>query len=101
MPRIPRGDFQFVKGSLERILYEDAFKAVEETPGAWEFLENESPPEGQGYMFWSHPILTAIQQNMKEMNSHSGASYGMTMRTVEFIAKHGWDAWVWESTRPR
>ncbi len=80
-------------------MYEDAFKAVEATPGGWEFLETMAPPDEKGYMFWNHPIQKSIEANMKLLNDHSGASYGMTMRTVEFIAKHGWDAWVWEMTK--
>ena len=88
-----RGDFSFVESSWEREMFQDAFQAVEATPGGWEFLAQESPPADRGFMFWSHPTLTAIGRNMR-YDGHSGASHALVMRSMEFIAKKGWQAWV-------
>ncbi len=89
------GDFSFLPAARahEREMYEDAYQAVEATPGGWDFLKNQSPPADKGFMFWSHPTLSAINRNIK-YGGHSGASHGFVMRTMEFIAKNGWDAWV-------
>ena len=89
---IPWGDFSFLADKSERFMLEDAFKAVEATPGGWDFLRTQSPPAGQGYMFWQHPTLKAIGDRLYD--GHSGASYALTMRTMESIAKDGWNAWV-------
>jgi hypothetical protein len=88
-----RGDFSFVAPEWEREMYQDAFQAVEATPGGWEFLAAESPPETKGFMFWSHPTLSAINRNMK-YGGHSGSSHALVMRSMESIAKNGWVAWV-------
>lgn len=91
-----RGDFDSLNLSTwDRQMIESAFQAVESVPGGWEFLKTYNPGEG-GFMFSNPP------PKMKEINDavikgyegHSGASYGGTMRVLEFIAKQGWDAYV-------
>ena len=42
-------------------------------------------------MFSNHPLISTITDKM-EYKGHSGASFGMTMRVMEHIAKHGWDS---------
>lgn len=49
----------------------------------------------EGFMFSTSPELTEINKHMK-YEGHSGASYGCTMRRIEFIAKKGWGAYVAE-----
>lgn len=84
------GDFSFMNTN-DNYLLSDAYRAIT-VAGQWDFMRTEEPPEGQGYMFWPHPSLSAIT---KEMNcDHSGASYGWTMRQMQFIAKRGWDEYV-------
>lgn len=93
---VPRGDFSTLKlGDWDREMIESAFKAVESVPGGWDFLRTYEPGDG-GFMFSTPP------PKMEEINAaverfyggHSGASYGMTMRVIEFIAKKGWEAYV-------
>ena len=46
-------------------------------------------------MFSEHPMLTNIGDTAESMgHGHSGASWAMTMRTMEHIAKGGWDDYV-------
>lgn len=74
----------------------DAYLAVTKVPGGWEYLARPGVPKGGSFMFGPEtPILTQIN-NAMSYQGHSGASYGMTMRVIEFIAKHGWDAYVKE-----
>jgi len=74
---------------------------------AWEFLRNFSKSENtneianptarKGFMFCRHPTLTKISRiyNTKPSSeSHSGASYALLMRTVEYIATDGFDAFA-------
>lgn len=95
-----RGDFSFVASKWDRVMYEDAFQAVEATPGGWEFLAQQSPPADKGFMFWSHPTLSEINKNIK-YGGHSGSSHAMVMRSMEFIAKEGWTTWVAEISTHR
>lgn len=89
---IPWGDFSFLADKFERFMLDDAFKAVEATPGGWDFLRAESPPADKGYMFWQHTTLKAIGDRLYD--GHSGASYALTMRAMESIAKDGWSKWA-------
>lgn len=88
------GDFSFLGDAFSRTFLEDAYQAVT-AAGAWEFMKTRSPPEDRGYMFWSEPPeLKEIQKHMKLGDQHSGASYGMVMRSMQAIAVRGWDNWV-------
>jgi uncharacterized membrane protein YkvI len=35
-----------------------------------------------------------IHKHMTMLDDHSGASYGIGMRRMQYIAKHGWEAFV-------
>ena len=81
---------------MDREMIQSAFEAVESVEGGWEFLRSYTPPENQGFMFSSSPgkrqeIDDAISNRYP---GHSGASYGLTMRVIESIAKKGWEAYA-------
>ena len=89
------GDFSHIDCDLTRGSLEGTYKAVSNVKGAWDFLKVYTPAEGQGFMFSSHRILTEISNETENLNvGHSGASWGMCMRHMEYIAKHGWDQYV-------
>ena len=92
------GNFDSLNLSVwDKQMIESAFQAVSSVEGGWEFLKTYEPGEG-GFMFSSPP------PKMKEINDavnkryegHSGASYGGTMRVIQYIAQKGWDAYVKE-----
>ena len=58
----------------------------------WEWFRDEKPPKDQGYMYWDHENVDAISDNLKN-NNHSGASFGMCMRQMQFIAENSWEDW--------
>lgn len=89
---IPRGDFSFLESEVDREMLQDAFQAVSEA-GAWDLLKNPSVPGSGGFMFGQNPAVKAIESFIK-YEGHSGASHGMTMRVMEFIAKNGWGEYV-------
>ena len=69
----------------------------------WEWFRDEEPPENAGYCYWGHENVNAISNGL-ENNNHSGASFGMCMRQIQFIAKNSWEAWnernaKWNSKR--
>ncbi len=55
----------------------------------WDWLSHFTPEAGKGFMFSSNPEITAIGQAI-EADGHSGASFAICMRQMEFIAKQGW-----------
>jgi hypothetical protein len=88
-----RGDFSFITGANERAMLEDGFKAVE-TIEAWNDLKAD-PGEG-GFMY--SPAAASINRRitgaMALQDTHSGLSYGWTLRNMQYIAQNGWDAYV-------
>lgn len=87
------GDFNALKvDDFERTMLEDAYKAVTKS-NRWDFLRRSDVPGPKGFMFSSWPQMKDIDTNM-EYQGHSGASYGWTMRQMEFIAKQGWDVYA-------
>lgn len=64
----------------------------------WDWFRTESPPENQGYSWWSHPNIDKISDNLqndygKLDNPHSGASFACSMRNMQAIAKEGFPVW--------
>jgi hypothetical protein len=86
------GDFSFCEDSWEAAALKNAYDAIT-TEKLCDFLKNNSPPEGKGFMFWNAPELRCLDAHMEPMG-HSGGSYGFTMRVMEHIAQNGWDAYV-------
>ena len=86
-----RGDFSFDKthfgGSLAHA-YSICFSNDEYI----DFLKNTNPPNNS-YDFWSHPLLNEISTKL-ESDEHSGMSFAVTMRNMQFIAKNGWKNYI-------
>lgn len=93
MSIVKEGDFKSLKiDKWELEMLEDAYQAVSESK-RWGFLKREDVPGKNGFMFSDWPELKDINLYMG-YGGHSGASYGWTMREMEYIAKKGWDAYV-------
>ena len=65
--------------------------------GAWDWIKTFNE---ESFMFSSHPMIGEISKHMK-YDGHSGASFGWCMRSMEYIAKHGWDSFATEVTKNR
>ena len=68
-------------------MLKDAHRACTRA-GAWDWLTTF---DEESFMFSNHPLISTITEKM-EYKGHSGASFGMTMRVMEYIAKNGWDS---------
>lgn len=73
----------------EAMMLQDADAAITEC-GLWDWMSSYNPASGDGFMFSNHPNLDKINAAMK-YQGHSGASYGWTMRTMQLVARIGWD----------
>ena len=93
MSQIPvPGDFNRL--NLEQLwkdIFSDAYQAVTIT-GNWEYIAKLNP---ESFMFTKDPEVLRINKEMK-YDGHSGSSYGFTMRTMERIAKYGWEKYAKE-----
>jgi hypothetical protein len=59
--------------------------------GEFEFVDNYS----REYFVSAHKIVTRLDEEMYKdpvSSGHSGSSYGITMRNMEYIAKNGYNA---------
>lgn len=61
--------------------------------GLWEFVRDYED-DCRGFMFSNHPDVCKIDSHpLVGKHGHSGASFGLCCRNVQFIAKEGLDAW--------
>lgn len=85
------GDFSFIKDTMSREMLEDGYSTISNLE-LWDWMKSYTPEEGKGFMFSSHENITKIGNTMK--TGHSGSSFGWTMRSLESIAKKGWESFV-------
>jgi len=92
-------DFSFISNQHNRSLIANGYMAVSQLE-LWKWLKKFNPddpddPEGGGGFSWSnHPNIDKIGQKMESLPNppgHSGCSFAITMRHLEFIAKEGLD----------
>ena len=87
MAHIEDSEFNDIKDNHMREMLVNAYKAVDATK-SWEWLKGFSD---ESFMFSRSERIGIISRKMEELgyHGHSGASFGMTMRQMELIAKHG------------
>lgn len=86
------GNFRFKKSSYpsaDELL--DAYQAITKAE-AWELIRKD-PGDG-GFMFSTSIDLSNVHKHMTLLENHSGASYGIMMRHMQYIARNGWDKYV-------
>lgn len=81
-------NFAEVYEPYEVEMLQDAYTAVHACD-AWEWLIMFQPHPNEGFMFSADPMLTQISLAMKY--AHSGSSFAFTMRTLQDIARRGWE----------
>lgn len=83
-------DFEFISDEHTRSLVINGYNAVNQLE-LWSWMK-EFDPNSDGFMFSKHPNLSIISQKMESLPDapgHSGSSFGLTMRHLEYIAKNG------------
>jgi hypothetical protein len=88
------GDFNFISSDLcDGPYYRNAHWAISQCE-MWDWMRTFEPHPTNGFMFTIHPNLKIIEKKMYEQQiarGHSGASYGITMRQMSYIAKNGYE----------
>ena len=74
-----------------RKMYSTAFDAITQLE-LWPFVSNFN---GESFMFSSAPEVARIYNQIEVLGyrEHSGCSFGFIMRVMEFIGKHGLNAY--------
>ncbi len=71
-------------------MIQDAYDTIHRL-GLWNWFAEFRPHPNEGFMFTSDITIAMIGKEMKFYDSHSGASFGITMSIVHDIAKNGWE----------
>lgn len=87
--------FDFVNNKMERIVLKDAYEAVEDM-NLWNYLKENAFESFTYYNGPNKQLHQELLEKVDKSNLHSGASYGITMRNMECIAKQGFDVWKQE-----
>jgi nanoRNase/pAp phosphatase (c-di-AMP/oligoRNAs hydrolase) len=80
------GQFEYVKDNWTRDMLINAWQAINITE-TWDFVKQDI----DSFMFSNDPRVSIIYNKMEELGygGHSGASFGCTMRAMQYIATHG------------
>lgn len=87
-------DFTFISDDDTRRLVINGYHAVTQLE-LWDWLKSFEPNEG--FMWSSHPNISVVMNKMETIDEtvgHSGASFGFTMRHLEYIAKNGMEEYI-------
>ena len=82
-------NFECVKDDQEKLYYRSAYNSIMQLE-LWSWFQRNNEP----FMFNKSPEMEMLSARMAEddINSyHSGSSYALVMRTMEFIAKRGYE----------
>ncbi len=79
-------------GSHDAMMLQDADTAIT-TCGLWDWMSTYNPTVGEGFMFSNHPNLDKISEVMT-YQGHSGSSFAWTMRTMQQVARLGWETFA-------
>ena len=90
-------NFDFIECSMTRSCIENGCWALDHS-GLWEWLRTYNVDPSKGFMFASDPEINIIGKTMEQngapyQQSHSGASFGFTMRNLHYIAQNGFEAY--------
>jgi hypothetical protein len=90
--------FDFIRDSWERQMVENGYQAIQELE-LWDWLKTYESDK-YGFMCSTDDIILQISEKMQSLPNrpnHSGASFGHSMRILQFIAKEGFERYKQDS----
>jgi nanoRNase/pAp phosphatase (c-di-AMP/oligoRNAs hydrolase) len=92
------GQFEYVQDRHSREMLLNAWQAITTTE-LWDFVKQDI----DSFMFSHDPRVTRIYNKMEELGygGHSGASFGFTMRNMQYLAEHGEEKFKTEILKTR
>ena len=85
------GEFLYVDTLWERAMLQNGWLAVEQL-ALWDFMKQEV----DSYAWSDAPEVSKIMAKMQELgyDGHSGSTFGLTMRHLQYIAQHSEHAYI-------
>ena len=77
------------KGHPDQTVLTSMYNTITELK-LWDWLNLYVPEKGCGFMFSSHPEIHKIFEHDPNASFHSGSSFAICLREMEYIAKNGW-----------
>jgi nanoRNase/pAp phosphatase (c-di-AMP/oligoRNAs hydrolase) len=92
------GQFEYINDVWTREMLINAWQAINLTE-LWDFVKQDI----DSFMFSHDPRVTRIYNKMEELGygGHSGASFGFTMRNMQYLAEHGEEKFKTEILKTR
>ena len=89
MSNLGDGSYQFVSADF-RTMYTTAHAAITQLE-LWNFIKKD-PGQG-GFTFNDTEEIKMIYSRIEELGyaGHSGSSFGCIMRSMQYVAKHGYE----------
>jgi hypothetical protein len=87
------GEFDFIEDQTYKDFLKSAHKAISICE-LWNWIRIYEPPPNSGFMLSIKPELNRLKQQMWKdpiNDFHSASSFGLIMRDMEYIAKHGYE----------
>jgi hypothetical protein len=87
------GEFGFVRDEQTKEFLKSAHNAISLCE-LWNWLRMYEPLPNKGFMWSKTPEIDRINQQLWKDTiniNHSGSSYGVVMREMEYIAKNGYN----------
>ena len=89
------GDFSWYHDKMFSDALDKTFKAVSNCE-AWNYLKTFNPESDMGFMFTRDNIVNSIGVECEKLGAdHSGASFAMCMRSMQFISQQVWNKFVY------
>ena len=85
------GNLDFITNANDKDMIQNAMVTINQLE-LWDWLKNF---DEESFMYSNSPNIQVIYQKMAEngYDRHSGSSFGVTMRNMQYIAKHGFENW--------
>lgn len=87
------GDFAFMRDEYWRRCLKKSYDHVTEL-NLWEFLKVQNPPFGKKYVSWQESNMYSLKKMLEHDLKNFIVDFEMLMRTMEYIAKYGWDQYM-------
>ena len=83
---IGSGDFNYIESKGERVMLQTAFQAITITKN-WDFIKNSQ----ESFIFNNDKRVEMIYTKIENLgyHGHSGCSFALIMRHMQFIAQNG------------
>jgi len=94
-------DLSFIRDTHTRSMVSNGHQAITQLE-LWSWMKTFEPENG--FMFSTDPNVILIGETMNTLPNppgHSGSSFGITMRHLQFIAKNGLEKYKEELTKNR